>query len=131
MQTVEIDFEVFKELTARRRSEAMTYNDVIRELLGLGNQDGTGKTGKAPGTWLCKGVSFPIGTEFRVRYKGEMHYGEVEKNGLVVNGTPASSPSDAAHLITGNNVNGWRFWECKFPGHSKWVRIDGLRNHPT
>jgi hypothetical protein len=32
-----VDFEVFKELTARRASESVTYNDVIRELLGVAN----------------------------------------------------------------------------------------------
>lgn len=32
---IEIDFDVFKELTARRRSEADSYNSVIRRLLNL------------------------------------------------------------------------------------------------
>lgn len=36
MMTIDIDFDVFKELTRRRSSEEVTYNDVIRELLGLG-----------------------------------------------------------------------------------------------
>ena len=35
MATIEVDFEVFKELTVRRESESMTENDVIRLLLGL------------------------------------------------------------------------------------------------
>lgn len=127
MQTVEIDFEVFKELTVRRESEETTYNDVIRKLLNLDTSNSVKVAPKSSDTWVSKGVAFPIGTEFRVRYKGEMYYGEVEKKGLMVNGALANSPSDAAHLITGNNVNGWRFWECKFPGHSNWQKIDNLR----
>lgn len=35
MATIEVDFEVYKELTVRRESESMTENDVIRLLLGL------------------------------------------------------------------------------------------------
>ena len=33
MQTIEIDFDVFKEITARRKNEGITPNDVLRELL--------------------------------------------------------------------------------------------------
>lgn len=127
MQTIEIDFDVFKALTLKRESETMTYNDVIRKLLDLEQKKKGTQNKRASTAWVSKGVSFPIGTEFRVRYKGEMHFGEVDKDGLVVNGARSKSPSDAAHLITGNNVNGWRFWECKFPGHSKWQKIDNLR----
>ncbi len=35
MLQIDIDFEVFKQLTNRRPTEAVTYNDVIRELLKL------------------------------------------------------------------------------------------------
>ena len=33
--TIEIDFDVFKELTNRRKTENVSYNDVLRELLNL------------------------------------------------------------------------------------------------
>ena len=35
MRTIEVDFDVFKALTARRANEAVTENDVLRSLLGL------------------------------------------------------------------------------------------------
>ena len=35
MNTIQIDFDVFKEITARRKSEAVSENDVLREVLGL------------------------------------------------------------------------------------------------
>ena len=35
MQTIEIDFDVFKEITVRRKNEGITPNDVLRELFGL------------------------------------------------------------------------------------------------
>ena len=34
-QTIRVDFQVWRELQARRETEAMTENDVIRGLLGL------------------------------------------------------------------------------------------------
>jgi hypothetical protein len=37
---IEVDFEVFKELTNRRAAESVTYNDVIRDLLGWKQKSG-------------------------------------------------------------------------------------------
>jgi len=50
MATIDVDFEVFKALTLRRRCEEMTENDVIRELLGLPLPDRCASTaeGNAP-----------------------------------------------------------------------------------
>ena len=77
MAAIEVDFEVFKELTVRRKSESMTENDVIRSLLGLDDPAskptaGDETTGGNP--WVCKGVTFPHGTEFRATYKGRMAF---------------------------------------------------------
>ena len=132
MATIEIDFEVFKELTARRASESVTENDVIRELLGLNKVAPAAperpkpvEAGRFP--WVCKGVSFPHGTEFRATYKGQLYTGKVENGALVVNSERFTSPSAAAVSITGNPVNGWRFWECLLPGTSRWKVIANLR----
>lgn len=129
MLTIDIDFEVFKALTARRQSEAFTVNDVIRALLKLPSQ-GT-KAFVAPAStaddWFCKGVRFPVGTELRASYKGAKHTGVIKAGKLLVNGQQAFSPSNAASMITGNNINGWRFWEARLPGQSKWQLLDVLR----
>ncbi len=131
MATIEVDFEVFKELTVRRESESMTENDVIRLHLGLEGQAskptaGNEATGGNP--WVCKGVAFPHGTEFRATYKGQMYTGLVAEGALVVQGKRFTSPSSAAVSITGNPVNGWRFWECLLPGKKHWKVIAELRN---
>ena len=131
MATIEVDFEVFKELTVRRESESMTENDVIRLLLGLDDQAsettaGNETTGGNP--WVCKGVAFPHGTEFRATYKGQMYTELVAEGALVVQGKRFTSPSSAAVSITGNPVNGWRFWECLLPGKKHWKVIAELRN---
>ena len=130
MRTIEVDFDVYKALLIRRPSENVTENDVLRELLGLP------KKGEAPsgpeatraGDWIAKGVRFPAGTEFRARYRGELHLGKVAGGALVVNGKRYDSPSAAAMAITNNTpVNGWTFWDCRRPGESGWRTIKELR----
>lgn len=133
MHTIEIDFEVFKALTVRRETEATTYNKVIRDILKLGAGSTEHVLTQAPSSssvqdWICKGVRFPVGTEFRANYKGGVHYAKVEGGSLVVDGKSVASPSDAAKIVTNTNVNGWTFWECRFPGESRWKLIKGLRS---
>lgn len=132
MHSVEIDFEVFKALTARRASEAVTYNDVLREILGFGHAPSTTVVAEQNATrgaadWVAKGVHFPAGTEFRASYKGETIFGKVSGGSLSVNGGTYTSPSAAAVAITGNPVNGWVFWECRVPGASSWRIIKSMR----
>lgn len=131
MTTIDVDFEVFKELTARRRSEEMTENEVLREVLGLTKAALSPKALTAANTggvaWVSKGVSFPHGTEFRAAYKGQQFTAIVKNGALVMNGKRFTSPSAAAVSITGNPVNGWRFWECLPPGSTKWKLAADLR----
>ncbi|MDE2230238.1 MAG: DUF2924 domain-containing protein [Alphaproteobacteria bacterium] len=140
--TIEVDFDVYKALTARRTDETVTYNDVLRTLLGV-VQPASGlrrlfglAAGKAvvqkprsneTNDWIYKGIRFPAGTELRAKYKGQLHRARIERGGLMVNGRRFATPSDAARMVTGNNVNGWRFWQCRFPGETGWRRLDSLR----
>lgn len=130
MHSIEVDFDVYKQLTVRRTTEEVSYNDVIRELLGLGQGKGStpkGVIASSAEDWVAKGVRFPAGTDFRANYKGQIYAGRVEDGSLVVKGKRFDSPSPAAVSITGSPVNGWRFWECKFPGKSSWQLMESLR----
>lgn len=130
MPTIEIDFEVFKQLTLRRETESMSCNDVIRSLLRLpsaGDAGAAAPSMTSEDVWIYKGVRFPVTTEFRARYKGQTHLGKVDREGILFGASRATSPSDAARLVTHNNVNGWNFWECRFPGESRWRPIKALR----
>jgi len=130
MTAIEIDFDVYKELTSRRKNEATSYNDVIRDLLKLpASAPITFKdsvTGKVGG-WTSKGVMFPNGTAFRASYKGKVYTAKVENDQLTLDGKAMNSPSEASHIITGKSVNGWRFWECQMPGSDRWRTLDTLR----
>jgi len=129
MHTVEVDFEVWKELTARRESESVTCNDVLRKLLGLSPKTEAPEPDRRKEDWWVKGVRFPDGTEFQARHKGEIHRGKVENGALVVSGKRFGSPSKAAIFITGNSRNGWTFWEARLPGQSDWRVIKSFRRY--
>lgn len=129
MREIEIDFEVFKELTIRRESENMTYNDVIRDLLGLDESEKSDviKEKESGDPFVSKSVVFPHGTKFKAEYKGKIYIAEVDNGAIVYNGQRHTSPSSAAIAITDTNVNGWIFWECRRPGESNWTPINKLR----
>ncbi|MFN2406662.1 MAG: DUF2924 domain-containing protein [Pyrinomonadaceae bacterium] len=79
--------------------------------------------------WVWKGVSFPHGTEMRAEYSGRKYFAKVDDGAIVYDGKRFKSPSPAANAITGNAVNGWKFWECKMPGKNRWVPISKLRKN--
>jgi hypothetical protein len=77
--------------------------------------------------WIVDDLAFPNGTEFRGKYKGYFYYGEVCSGALKIKGKEYFSPSAAAITITRSDVDGWLFWDCKFPGASSWIDIYSLR----
>jgi len=129
MPQIDIDFDVFKELTNRRQTEEVTYNDVVRDLLKLPRPSKPVKAasnGSKP--WVVSDTSFPAGTEFMADYKGKSYSGVVKDGKLELSdGHKFSTPSAAAVHVTKTNVNGWRFWRCKLPGNSQYVLIERLR----
>jgi hypothetical protein len=133
MPTVEIDFDVFKELTVRRLAESDSYNDVIRRLLDLKPIAPTGKPKAVNGkAWVAKGVSFPDGTLLRAPYKGQLYHAHIKNGRLMVNdGAASSSLSHAARLITNTSVDGWTFWEVKRPTDIEWKKAGDLRAPPA
>lgn len=130
MRTIEIDFDVYKALMIQRETEEVTFNDVLRKILGLEPAKGPEPKTSASETgspWVSKGVSFPEGTEFRATYKGKVYNGTVKNGALVIGIKKYKSPSAAAIDITGTSVNGWRFWECRMPGSQGWKLITNFR----
>jgi hypothetical protein len=146
MQQIEIDFEVFKALTALRRSETHTYNQVIRELLDIDKgvavrddpqfiknmkalaalPDLVVRSGPTTG-FALRGLILPNGTLLRATHKGSSYQAMILDGEWVgEDGKTHTSPSSAASAITGNNVNGWRFWQAKRPSDSDWRNLDML-----
>jgi hypothetical protein len=127
MPTIQVDFEVYKALTARRSAEEVTENDVLRELLRLPRARLTSPEPTASDDWVTKGVRLPAGTELRAIYKGQTYLARVEAGALVLNRQRFDSPSAAAMSITRHSVNGWTFWQYRLPGQGKWTVMKALR----
>ena len=134
---IDIDFDVFKALTGLREHEGHSYNDVLRDLLGLDSlqeadvpetlSEAMSRTLGPPG-YHSRGIHLPNGTQLKARYK-QREYGAAIQGDrwLDQDGREHLSPSAAASAITGTNVNGLRFWEAKRPGDSGWCRLELLR----
>jgi hypothetical protein len=140
---IDIDFDVYKALTARRDHEGHSYNDVLRELLGLDSfqEPDTPEppysaaadaiTIAVTNGFFSRGVSLPNGSQLRARYKQrEYHARIVDDRWLDEGDREHTSPSAAAAAITGTNVNGLRFWEVRRPGDAGWRRLELLRGSP-
>jgi len=135
---IEIDFEVFKALTMLRQTENHTYNEVLRDLLGLQKTVGrqlsdqlrgvTAAFGPKPNTgFLSRGLYLPDGTLIRATYKGRSYEARIEKGKWISSDNREfASPSGAAHAITGTQVNGLRFWEARRPSDTEWRKLDAL-----
>lgn len=142
---IHVTLPVFKALTARLE-EGQTHDDVLRDLLEIDSivepepdqliqgltafQEGFQqarheRSGK--GGFFSRGLWLPNGTKLRARYKGKEYRATVTNNQwLDAENRPQTSPSAAASAITGNNVNGLRFWEAKRPEDASWRRLDIL-----
>ena len=128
VSTIEIDFDVFKALTNRRASETTTYNDVLRELLGMSSAT-HGEVSDPTKGCTMQGVFFSEGTLFQVVYKGSIHRAQIKGSHWVGDdGQVRRSPSDAASAITKNNVNGWRFWSFKRPTDASFRKMRVLQD---
>lgn len=133
MYNIEVDFEVFKELTHQRQSEADDYNNVIRRLLKLSPKSKVGSSKGISGgkSWLSEGVEFPHGTEFRGTSKGKAYSARIENGDLLAEGKPARGLSHAVEVATGTGRNGWLFWQCKRPADPAFKLVDQLRKKPA
>ncbi|HEV2816294.1 MAG TPA: DUF2924 domain-containing protein [Allosphingosinicella sp.] len=134
---VEIDFEVYKGLTALRRHEDHSYNDVIRELLKLpvpslkaqGHDGSSLHATEQPAkrSFESRDLSLPHGTQLKATYKGRVYTARIDDGRWVDSeGREHGSPSAAARFITGSNVNGLRFWQARRMGDHDWWKLDVL-----
>jgi hypothetical protein len=131
MPNIYVDFDVFKAITARRPSEDVTENDVLRQLFGMTSavsKAAPSESRHRAGDWVAKGVRFPQGTQVRGRYKGQLYLAEVKDGALMLEGKRYDSPSSAAMAITKTPTNGWTFWEVKLPGQGDWHSMKDLRD---
>ncbi|MBX3703590.1 MAG: DUF2924 domain-containing protein [Steroidobacteraceae bacterium] len=131
MPTIEVDFDVYKAIIARRTTEDVSNNDVLRQLFHLGSREKAPEkvVRPDPGDLVIKGVRLPAGTALRATYKGQTHLARVANGALQLDGRSFGSVSAAAMHITGNPVNGWKFWHIQLPDQMGWRSLNSFREH--
>ncbi|MDZ7893588.1 MAG: DUF4357 domain-containing protein [Sphingobium sp.] len=138
---IEVTLDVFKALVARLTYDGQTMSELIGDLLNgelplevpNSAEEGVGVAHEVflrqanRGGFASRKLWLPDKTELRARYKHKEYRARIDNNAWVdESGRLHSSPSAAARAITGNSVNGLRFWEALRPGDRTWRRIDSL-----
>ncbi|WP_088309290.1 DUF2924 domain-containing protein [Novosphingobium sp. B 225] len=147
MHTISVSLAVFKALTERLTSDDQTFDDILRDLLQLDSPLEPEQAGAIQGALLnqlaplvemslkiqrgdgfvSRTLHLPNGTQLRARYKGQMYLAKITDNQWSSSdGSIQSSPSAAARAITGNSVNGLRFWEAMRPSDRNFIRLEKL-----
>jgi len=152
---IPVDSEVLAELARRLRSPDQSFNDLLRDWLGLPprrwrDSKRHGGEGAAVPTRLTQksqdspeadakvesiessesspgAVPLPDGTELRGHHRGREVRARIERGAVVLDGRRFSSLSAAARSVTGHSVNGWRFFEARLPGRNDWLPASRLR----
>jgi hypothetical protein len=132
-RTIEIDFEIHKLIEAEKRSFSESDNAALRRLLELGDEVVAPMPSATGREWHDEGVTLPHGTEVRMTYNKRLHNGTIVDGQWLVEGQRYSSPSAAAGGVARTkkgeqtNLDGWKYWEAKLPGTTKWTPIHQLR----
>ena len=127
---IDVDFDVFKALTARRQSEQHTDSAVLRELLGLSAVASAAPTPTNGGdseSWTSDGVTLPNGTELRSTHKGKCYAAKIVNGQFTCDGVAYNSLSQARYAVTQTGGNGWWFWTVKKADAEGWEAIGHLR----
>jgi len=141
MRTIEIDFDVHKRIEMERTGFDDPPNAALRRLLGLGDPQAraasaapqSGGAGAGARGWSGDGVHLPHGTQLRMSYSGRAHQGQIDGESWLVEDRRFTSPSGAAGGVAltkkGRHprLDGWIYWEVKFPGSDEWERLHALR----
>jgi hypothetical protein len=137
---MDVDFDIHKRVEAERRSFDEPQYVALRRLLGLPDvsvsavsaNDSSSSAGRP---WKDGHVEVPHGSDARMAYgRGKQHFaGKFLDGKLVVDGRSFSSLSDAASTLAVTkygdhpSLNGWNYWEVRFPGEAEWRAMDTLR----
>ncbi|WP_375395833.1 hypothetical protein [uncultured Sphingomonas sp.] len=136
---IDIDFDIYKLIENERRGFEELPFVALRRLLKMpepdkkeNQQSATAEDGRP---WRMGRVEIPHGSLARMEYdRGRQIYeGQFLNGKLVVNGHEFPTLSSAARALakTKNgqppNLNGWNYWQARFPGETEWRSLDEMR----
>lgn len=139
LRTIEIDFDIHKMIEAERTSFSEPEFVVLRRLLKLPAPQPKPEANFTSDDGLPfveDGVTILHGSDARMTYQRgtQVYLGKFLTGKLVVDGREYSALSAAASDLgitkegTKTSLNGWLYWEVKFPGTAKWHPMKKLRD---
>lgn len=140
LQKIEIDFDIHKMIEAERQGFNEPPYIALRRLLKLPTvASPASNTPEVIGDgvpFVEDNVTVPHGSLARMEYqRGKQVYeGQFLNGKLIVNGQSFSSLSAAASALAvtkkgaKTSLNGWLYWQAKFPGESNWRSLLALRD---
>lgn len=139
--TIEIDFDVHKLIETERRGFEEPPYIALRRLLKLPEPEKLGDKQASPPEhgrpWRFGRVEVPHGSFARMEYDrgSQVYEGQFLDGKLVVNGLAFPSLSSAARALAKTRdglqpiLNGWNYWQAKFPGETQWRSLADLRRN--
>ncbi len=147
LRQIEIDFDIHQMIELERRGFDELPFMALRRLLKLPEINRAAKSDKpmlaqhlgptegGGRPFVEDGVSIPHGSYAQMKYmRGQQVYeGQFLDGKLVIKGIKYSALSPAASALgitkkgVTTSLNGWLYWEAKFPGESTWRKLSDLR----
>jgi hypothetical protein len=137
LQKIEIDWDIHRLIEAERRGFGEPQYLALRRLLKLPDIVEPAVAADEGIPWHEDGVTVPHGSGARMRYqRGRQEYKGHFLNGfLVIKGhgsfVSLSAAANALAMTKGGQktqLNGWNYWEAKFPGESEWRSLKVMRD---
>lgn len=140
LRTIEIDFDIYKLIESERQSFDEPPHIALRRLLSLPEETQQKKetTSLEPilgRPFTQEGISIPHGSYARMQYLrgAQIYEGKFLDGALVVDSKKYFTLSSAASALAitkdgaKTNLNGWMYWEAKFPEATDWIALSDLR----
>jgi hypothetical protein len=138
LTSIEIDFDIHKAIENERRGFDEPPRTALRRLLNLPAEAQTAvPVADAPAgrPWREGLVEIPHGSDARMSYQrgSQIFEGKFLDGKLIVQGREFHTLSSAASALARTkdgmapSLNGWNYWEVRFPGQEKWVPLHMLR----
>lgn len=140
LQKIDIDWDIHRMIEGERRGFNEPQYVALRRLLKLPELDAVTDISlmqEAEGVvWHEDGVSVPHGSLARMSYQRgrQVFEGRFLEGRLVVNGKSFDSLSAAANALAETKegkktqLNGWNYWEARFPGETHWRSLKEMRD---
>jgi hypothetical protein len=136
---MDVSFDIHKRVEMERRSFDEPPHVALRRLLGLPEVQPSAENENAPVAdgkpWRDGHVEVPHGSDARMSYgRGKQEFaGKFLDGKLVVEGRSFNTLSEAASSLAVTkygdhpSLNGWNYWEVRFPGETEWRSMTKMR----